>query len=80
MSRVFDHPPTESTPPPLPSVAILHSDRLEARELADDLASMLDELLQTWADDALDVLEMLQRGEEALQRWHERSWADEVNR
>lgn len=58
-----------------PSVAVLLSDRLEARELADDLATMLDRLLSQLnhriEPDFDDVLAL----ENVMQRWSERTWA-----
>lgn len=66
--------------PPLPSVAILLDDRLEARELADDLATIVDMLAHALATGSYDeTVAGLQTAEEALQRWHERSWAPEVD-
>jgi hypothetical protein len=48
-------------------------ERDEARELADDLATMLDELVREPLEPAYDRLEVAAA---LVQRWHERVWAD----
>lgn len=59
-----------------PSVLVLLDDRAEARELADDLATMLDELIRDPHEPRVDRLEMAAA---LVQRWHERTWAPDAD-
>lgn len=61
--------------PCLPSVELLLDDRREARDLADNLAAMLDELHSLAVRESDDLLDSIEAAAELLQEWHERSWA-----
>lgn len=58
----------------LPDVTLLTQDRTEARELADRLAGVLDDVLEAVAHGHADANERGRHAEHVLQEWHERSW------